>query len=143
MELVGALALVAGMFGAGVWLAVSRGTALRERDAALFKASGLADERDIASRKMRAQSKTILHLTSLMLESDVDPRVLAAAMSSHDRMLQEADRHPSDDDDLHTLDGPSASVPGAAEDVPGGGVLGRSDGEGSGPVSDPREDASG
>lgn len=147
MELLAALGIAGIIGGLGFALWYERGKRAdsdRDADHAKWRANGLADERDIASSKMGAQARTILHLTSLLFESDVDPRVVAAAMSEHDRMLSEADAdHPRTNDDLHPLGDPGPGLPGSTEGLPGGGVLGRDDGEGGGEVSDPREDASG
>jgi len=107
VELVGSLLVGAGVFGAGVWLAVSRGSALRRMDAAAFRAAGLADERDIAARKMAAMSSTIIKLERLVIAGGGDSRNLLSVLSEHRRLLSEADRgDPTIPRDVHPRPAP-------------------------------------
>lgn len=100
MEVLGVTAVI-GAFGAtALWLAVTRGNALRERDQALWKAAGLADERDIAARKLRAMSTTIIALERLVVEGGGDARSLVGVLGHHRRMLSDAEAldDPAEDD---------------------------------------------
>ncbi len=138
MELLAALSIGAGIFGTGIWLAVSRGTALRERDSALFQAAGLADERDIASRKMAAMSKTIIALERLIVEGDGDSRNLLSLLGEHRRMLSEAeDSERAITSELHPRPSaaPASRPPGVRARSE---VLDSQPGDADGVVGDPR-----
>lgn len=139
MEVIGVAAIVASLGFTLFYVQLQRGAADRARDTAEWREQGAQSELDLAARKLAAQSETIATLTRLLLDSDVDPRSVVAAISLHDRMLREADADSDSAEDELRTDPETAGDPvHAGELLPGGGLLERPNGDGGSGVRDPR-----
>ena len=133
VELLGVLAVVGGFGGAAIYLAITRGTALRERDRYEVAATATDLELQRCQSKLAAQDETIADLANLAVAGG-DPRNALAALRR--QLLQEEDGHGAGEDELRA-DSPTPDAAGDSGVRPRRGLLGRLLGDAGGGVRDP------
>ena len=134
VELLGVLAVVGGFGATALWLAVTRGTALRERDRYEVAATATDLELQRCQRKLAAQDATIATLADLAVTGG-DPRNALAALRL--QLLQEAEGGAGTGEDKLRADSEAAAAAGVAGLSKRRGLLGRLFGGTGGGVHDP------